>query len=127
MKALHRKKKTPLANQPNRLDVGNLLWAVGLILASKPHADDHEYLTSQHRSLVKALGMSMSPQAQPRSRYHFSPIELENMIVLIDDAVKDVAGARVKNAARKLRSQLCVLRSRYPRNHRLTKTDLKIV
>jgi hypothetical protein len=124
---IQRKKKRTALTSPNRLDVGNLLWAVGMILASKPHADDCDCLVSQHRSLVTALGMAtMTPQARLRGQ-HFSPVELENMVIMVDDAMQGITSTRAKNAARKLRSQLCVLRSRYPRHHRLTKGDLKIV
>ena len=106
------RKKKQLLTGIDRIVVGNLLWAVGLILTSKPYANDHEWLMRQHRSLIKALRLYMRPQARPRGQ-QFSKVELENMLVLINDAMKGVASVRAKNAARKLRSQLMTLHSRY--------------
>jgi hypothetical protein len=114
-----RKKKT--LTRPNRLDAGNMLWAVGLILSSKPGIDDHDYLMSQHRSLVKALDMSMTPQARPHPYQNFSRIELENMIVLLEAVQKsyvdsDADRARVRDHMRKLKGQLILLHDRYRRH-----------
>jgi hypothetical protein len=113
MKTKHKKKT--LVTGAARLDVGNLLWAVALILNSKPHADDHNYLMSQYRSLVKALGMSMNPRGRTNPQRGFSNIELENMFYLIEEAVKGVASARVHNAANKLKSQISALRRQHGR------------
>jgi hypothetical protein len=113
--------KNKTLSRPNRLDAGNLLWAVGMILNSKPHVDDHDYLVSQHRSLVKALDMSMNPQARPHPYQNFSRIELENMIVLLEAVQKIYVGSdadrtRVRNAMRKLKGQLMILHDRYRRH-----------